>query len=90
MLTQQDPDTRAFECAVEVHYCDNSDHYNDKIEDIKLSEDSSKSDLKTHADPEYQVIVSTRNTKSSSRGITRNIEIVSFDNAFSPYIKPPV
>jgi len=86
MLTQKDPNAQAFECAVEVHHCDHQDH---KLQDTKFSEASDKSDLKTVDESDYQVIVFSGNVPSSRR-MAKNIEIISFDNAFSPYIKPPV
>lgn len=85
MLTQQDPNTRAFECAVEVHHCD-QDH---KLQDTKFSESSDKSDLKTVDESDFQVIVFSGNVPTSRR-MTKNIEITSFDKAFAPYLKPPV
>jgi len=90
------PDTQAFECSVEVHRCDSrrGGLIGVTLRDKKLEETCDaprKSEMVTgDVQFESQIVVSGGSKAAfSTRRFPRNIALTSFDNVFSPYIKPP-
>lgn len=95
-LKIKDPNTQAFECSVEVHHCDSRrggligvtlrDEKLEETCDVPIKSEVVAGDVQFDS----RIVVSGGSKAAySTRRFPRNIALTSFDNVFSPYIKPP-